>query len=280
MNCMNTCGLFELLGYVGCTLLVPIIGVCTGMDLDGKRDMALGMGLGSVLWGQIVTMGVLEWKTQLYLYRNQSDKKAWNERYVHIQKHVQKHIMNIEGLLLIGGYLMFTWKMGWMPLSYERSRNGIQWINVGGQLLLQDFLQYWMHRWEHRIKWLYRNAHMEHHKHREPVWWDAFDGTCMDTTVMILVPLFFTAQTMRQVNVWSYMTFGTIYANWLTCIHSNTELPWESFFTGIGFGTSRDHLVHHRLYAYNFGHMFMYWDKWFGTYYVIGSVRTQNTRDI
>ena len=31
-------------------------------------------------------------------------------------------------------------------------------------------------------------------------------------------------------------------------------------------GTSADHHVHHKLYKYNYGHLFVYWDVLFGTY--------------
>lgn len=34
----------------------------------------------------------------------------------------------------------------------------------------------------------------------------------------------------------------------------------------VGFGTAADHHVHHKLFKYNFGHLFMYWDSVCGTY--------------
>jgi lathosterol oxidase len=62
------------------------------------------------------------------------------------------------------------------------------------------------------------------------------------------------------------MTFGSLYANWLTLIHAEYVHPWDHVFRIIGFGTAADHHVHHKLFIYNYGHLFMYWDKVFNTY--------------
>mmetsp|Transcript_22601 Transcript_22601/g.39024 ORF Transcript_22601/g.39024 Transcript_22601/m.39024 type:complete len:96 (+) Transcript_22601:2-289(+) len=82
---------------------------------------------------------------------------------------------------------------------------------------------------------------------------------------MILIPLFLTARLVNA-NVWSYMTFGSLYANWLCLIHSEFVMPWDGIFRSLGMGTPADHHVHHKLFKYNFGHLFMYWDKLLGTY--------------
>ena len=112
---------------------------------------------------------------------------------------------------------------------------------------------------------LYQVSHKPHHKFLNPRLFDAFNGSPTDTFLMILVPLFFTANVVRT-NVWSYMTFGSLYANWLCLIHSEYHHPWDRVFRRIGFGTAADHHVHHKLFNYNYGHLFMYYDRLFGTY--------------
>jgi lathosterol oxidase len=62
------------------------------------------------------------------------------------------------------------------------------------------------------------------------------------------------------------MAFGSLYANWLTLIHSEYSHPWDSTFRFLGFGTAADHHVHHKMFVFNYGHLFMYWDRIFGTY--------------
>ena len=62
------------------------------------------------------------------------------------------------------------------------------------------------------------------------------------------------------------MAFGSIYANWLTLIHSEYPLPWDKFFRKFGLGTPGDHHVHHKFFKYNYGHLFMWFDRVCGTY--------------
>ena len=49
-------------------------------------------------------------------------------------------------------------------------------------------------------------------------------GSVTDTALMILVPLYSTAH-LVHCNVWEYMSFGSLYASWLTLIHSECENP-------------------------------------------------------
>ena len=42
--------------------------------------------------------------------------------------------------------------------------------------------------------------------------------------------------------------------------------PWDMAFRAVGFGTAADHHVHHKLFVFNYGHLFMYWDRLLGTY--------------
>ena len=118
------------------------------------------------------------------------------------------------------------------------------------------------------IKWpfnLYFVSHKPHHRFTNPRLFDAFNGSPTDTFLMILVPLVLTARLVNA-NVWTYMAFGSMYANWLTMIHAEYSHPWDGLFRKLGFGTSADHHVHHKLFNYNYGHTFMYWDRMFGTY--------------
>ena len=185
---------------------------------------------------------------------------------------VIKHLSNPEGFVLLGGYLAGTWMFNLMPPSYYvlwESRPSL--VDVALQLLINDFYQTLAHLAEHQIKCIYKNAHKPHHKHTSPMLFDAFDGDFLDTVFMILIPLYSTCLTMayllgRDVSVWSYMIFGSLYANYLCLIHSEYEHPWDSLFMKLGIGTPADHHVHHKLFNRNFGHLFMYWDKMFGTY--------------
>jgi alternative squalene epoxidase len=66
--------------------------------------------------------------------------------------------------------------------------------------------------------WFYRKTHKPHHRFINPKYFDAFNGSLGDTFFMILVPLFITKYFIHT-NVWTYMVFGSLYANWLCLIH-------------------------------------------------------------
>ena len=87
-------------------------------------------------------------------------------------------------------------------------------------LLVQDFVQYVMHVFEHKASpELYKMSHKPHHRFTNPKLFDAYNGSVADTVLMILIPLYVTANVVHC-NVWTYMAFGSLYANWLTLIHS------------------------------------------------------------
>jgi len=179
---------------------------------------------------------------------------------------LKKHLMQLEGIILLFTYLVSTWMLNLMPPSYYRFDGGVNILHVILQLISQDVLQTFMHIGEHKISpALYAKSHKPHHRFTNPKMFDAFDGSIGDTVLMILVPLYITANFVNA-NVWSYMAFGTTYSTWLCLIHSEYSHPWDPLFRRIGFGTAGDHHVHHKLFVYNYGHLFTYWDRLLGTY--------------
>mmetsp|Transcript_93557 Transcript_93557/g.195037 ORF Transcript_93557/g.195037 Transcript_93557/m.195037 type:complete len:334 (-) Transcript_93557:156-1157(-) len=228
------------------------------------KPLGLTLGIMAVAVGQVFML--------FYHYLRRSAKLGKTSR---IQKEVRaydwreglaSHLFQPEGFALIGGYLSGTWMLGWMPASYYSFSGGICWWHVAAQILLQDFFQYLMHFAEHKVHpWIYKQSHKPHHRFTNPRLFDAFDGSLADTVVMIVLPFILVARIVPA-NVWSYMAFGSLYANWLVLIHSEYAHPWDVIFRSLGFGTPADHHVHHRLFVFNYGHLFLYWDRVFGTY--------------
>jgi len=237
----------------------------------------LFLGLLSVGIGQIL---VLLYHATQSLYSRLPDMQQKKDKAVSKQSikssdlaaEIFEHLSQPEGFALLGGYLCSTWMLRIMPASYYSLEGTVCVWHVILQLLLVDFLQYVMHRLEHVCVqyWpaVYQASHKPHHRFTSPKLTDAFHGSAADTVLMILVPLYFTSviSGLVKCNVWSYMAFGTSYANQLCLIHCQYENPWDPVFRALGIGTSADHHVHHKLYKYNYGHIFMYWDWIFGTY--------------
>ena len=215
------------------------------------------LGLTSVLLGQCGVFAYF-WLGKHFFFATPIQTPppyVFSEALVH-------HITRLEGLPLVGLYLVGTWTMGYLPVTYYSFVGGINWSHVALQLLIQDFGQYVVHRLQH--KYLV-HSHHPHHRFTHPKIFDAFDGSLSDTCLMILIPMTITCR-LVPANGWSYMVFGSIYANGLTLIHSEYAHPWDPLFRMIGFGTPADHHMHHKTFRCNFGHLFMYWDRMFGTY--------------
>ena len=233
--------------YFGTSLMVPLV-FSQFITNNNYLHSSIGLllGLVSVTWGQVVTIAYH------YVY----NEIEWSIDEVNA---VKTYFSQPEGFLLLGGYLSAYWVSGYMPSSYYSFSGGIVWKQVLYQLIIQDALQYGMHRIEHLIPFLYKVSHKHHHTHREPKILDAFDGSVADTCCMILFPLFITS-TCIHTNVWTYMVFGTLYANMLTLIHSEFEHPWDPYARLIWVGTAEDHRLHHKTFKWNYGHIFTIWD--------------------
>ena len=206
-----------------------------------------------------------------YLFKNRYKIKKIqnNEKNYTFLESFYKHFSHPEGFLLIGIYLYFTWEFNMLPISYYNFSNNIDLSLISKYLLLQDFLQYSFHRFEHYFShispYIYKISHKFHHKYTNPCFFEAYSGSIIDTFFMILIPLYITSLII-PLKCLDYIICGNIYSCWLTLIHSEFYHPWDIIFQKIGFGTPADHHVHHKTYKHNYGHLFMYWDIIFNTY--------------
>lgn len=240
-------------------------------DATNEQPMPLGLILGilAVVVGHMFVLPIF------YIYRQgtlsggvkPTSIQTKGERKYEFLEGLKTHLTQPEGFVLLSIYLSSTWMMGLMPKSYYSFDEGIKWSRVLLCLATQDFVQYIMHRFEHCFSFeIYKKSHKPHHRFTNPRLFDAFNGSVADTILMILIPLYITANIVRDCNVWTYMVFGSMYANWLVLIHSEYVFPWDSSFRALGLGTPGDHHVHHKLFVYNYGHLFLWFDQLGGTY--------------
>jgi sterol desaturase/sphingolipid hydroxylase (fatty acid hydroxylase superfamily) len=240
------------------------------------KPLGLSLGILAVFIGHVLVVQLFYIYCYYYTNSNNNHNNTHNKpksiqtagaRSYNFFEGLQSHISQPEGFVLLSLYLTLTWMLDLMPPSYYSFEGSIQWSRVFACLVTQDGIQYMMHRLEHSISpEFYKASHKPHHKYTNPRLFDAFDGSVTDTVLMILLPLYGTANIISDCNVWTYMCFGSMYANWLVLIHSEVVLPWDGMFRKIGFGTPGDHHVHHKLFKYNYGHLFMWFDQLGGTY--------------
>ena len=226
--------------------------------------LGLSLGLLGVAVGQLFVI-LYHWLRREGLMGSKVRVQSKLQTEYQFSEGLITHLGQPEGFVLLGSYLSATWMLRVMPDSYYNFEGGIQWGKVLLQLLITDAAQYGMHLVEHQFAKLYKQSHKPHHRFTNPRLFDAFNGSPTDTCLMILLPLSLTAQ-LVHCNLWSCIAFGSLYANWLTLIHSEVHHPWDDFFRKIGFGTPADHHVHHKYFNYNFGHLFLFWDRLGGTF--------------
>eukprot|EP00045_Choanoeca_perplexa_P006350 m.53987 g.53987 ORF g.53987 m.53987 type:complete len:279 (-) comp13597_c0_seq1:31-867(-) len=226
--------------------------------------VGLSLGLGSVALGQVATLIYFYLRREVFQGAGrqiQKEKLSYD-----FWEGMTTHLAQPEGFVILGSYLSFYWMSGMMPASYYSFEGGINWTHVLIQLIIQDGIQTLMHFAEHAVSAeFYKRSHKPHHRWLNPRLFDAFNGSMGDTICMILLPLLLTSR-LVHCNVWSYMVFGTSYSVMLTLIHSEYAHPWDRYVRWLGVGTAADHHVHHKLFKYNYGHLFMWWDRLLGTY--------------
>ena len=209
---------------------------------------------------------------------------------------IQQFIAAPEGFLVLIMYLAIAWIFKLLPATYYSfqgteiqnvclrflfflikyiyyvTTGNINWFGVFAQLLMVDGFMYIQHLCEHKIRFIniYISKHYLHHETTNPILFDAFKGNIFDTMYMIIIPLHLTTiccpSELFVCNVWTYMTFGALYAAFLLLIHCEYSHPWDSFFQSIGFATPSFHHTHHIYNNYNYGHLFEYYDRLFQTY--------------
>jgi sterol desaturase/sphingolipid hydroxylase (fatty acid hydroxylase superfamily) len=117
-------------------------------------------------------------------------------------------------------------------------------------MFLLEFIAYWYHRLSHEIQFIYRNTHMIHHMNIEVYPLDFLEFDYIDNvaqTLYINLPLYFVPMNLND--------YAIIYYFYATCaflIHSDI--------------LTRDHMIHHRRFKYNYGLLFPVFDIIFKTY--------------
>lgn len=237
---------------------------------DSPKPLGLFLGIFAVAVGQVWVWIIFYLFKYGYLSSDSTEPVAIQTKGARpyaFMEGLKTHIAQPEGFVLLGAYLSITWMFRLMPNSYYSFQGTIQWPETFLCLVIQDGIQFTMHYLEHVVSpSFYQMSHKPHHRFTNPRMFDAFNGSVWDTVIMILIPLYLTANIVRNCNVWTYMAFGSSYANWLTLIHSEYAFPWDGAFQRVGFGTPADHHVHHKVFKFNYGHLFMWLDQLAGTY--------------
>ena len=131
--------------------------------------------------------------------------------------------------------------------------------NIIFHLLLVDALYYWIHRTSHRIPFLKKNLHEEHHDVKNLIPTDFLHSNYIEYALNILIiyylPLFFIDISIIEYNISSLIIL----------IHS-IYLHYDTDFLFIpGFINSKYHKNHHEIGGGNYSMVFPIWDNYMNT---------------
>lgn len=117
-------------------------------------------------------------------------------------------------------------------------------------LFVLELIAYWYHRLSHVISYIYKHSHSQHHANIDvyPIDFLEFDfADNVAQTLYINLPLYFV-----PMNTHDYAIIYYFYATCAFLIHSDI--------------LTRDHMIHHRRFKYNYGLLFPIFDIIFKTY--------------
>ncbi|TPX37996.1 hypothetical protein SmJEL517_g00425 [Synchytrium microbalum] len=159
-----------------------------------------------------------------------------------------------------------------MILRDDKPRVMESWYIVIAKLvigaIILDTYQYWMHRYMHTNRYLYRTIHSVHHQLTAPYAFGALynhpvEGLLMDTLGSGI------ASVVTNMHPWTSTIFFTLATLKTVDDHCGYALPWDPlqrFFSN----NAKYHDIHHfgKGIKYNFSQpFFINWDKWCGTDY-------------
>ncbi|XP_051923010.1 cholesterol 25-hydroxylase-like protein [Hippocampus zosterae] len=146
----------------------------------------------------------------------------------------------------------------WSPSSWQL------FTDVFVCFLLFDALFFSWHLCLHRIPWLYRNVHQEHHQHHAPFALQAQDASTSELLSLLLLAQI--SACLVNCHPLSQVVFH-IFNTWLAVEdHCGYNLPWALHRLLPFYGGAPHHHIHHQRHNVNFAPYFTHWDHLFGTY--------------
>lgn len=130
--------------------------------------------------------------------------------------------------------------------------------------LIADFLFYWLHRMVHLPK-LYKKIHKKHHEYKHSFAFVHHYMSRIDAIIFIF-PQIIPALLIHS-HIWS-MILAFVWTQWNAILgHSGyRSYIWEKYFNWIPYMHSTYHDIHHLEFNYNYGAVYTFTDKIFGTF--------------
>ena len=224
----------------------------------------------------LVLVGLLVWETvQPYISQYSRDRPGWKHRSRHAAWNLGVGIVNSVMIALL-----FVWM--WQTSTQWATSAGFGLLNLWeiptavrlfAAVILLDFWTYWWHRMNHRLPWLWR-FHRFHHADQtmDVTTASRFHLVEIALSSFLRVPvLVLLGASMGELAIYEISMFLVVqfhHANIALSERADRLLRW--FIV-----TPLMHKVHHSIRRVeadsNYGSLFTWWDRWFGSWKMIPS---------
>lgn len=210
-------------------------------------------------WILLVPLSVVSFATIEAVVLSLKGRYDWRAYFTSCGDLALRIAMGLLPLGLAAGALLTLWEHRWFTIPMNSAGS---WLVL---IVLQDFCYYWMHRADHRVRWLWA-THSVHHSPETLNLSAAFRLGW--TTRLSAAPIFFAPLVLLgfapQV-VAAALAANLSYQFWLHAAWLPKLGPLEWFLN-----TPTHHRVHHasnpEYLDANFGGVFIVFDRWFGTF--------------
>lgn len=229
-----------------------------------------------VLPAVLVLVGLLVWETlQPYFTQYARDRSGLTSRGKHAAWNLGVGIANSMMIALL-----FVWL--WQASTHWASSAGFGLLNLMelpaavrlvAAVILLDFWTYWWHRLNHRLPWLWR-FHRYHHADQtmDVTTASRFHVVEIALSSLLRVPvLILLGASMGELAIYEVSMFLVVqfhHANIAVPARVDRLLRW--FIV-----TPMMHKVHHSVRRVeadsNYGSLFTWWDRWFGSWNILSS---------
>lgn len=204
----------------------------------------------------ILSLAKIPWFEQ---YRIQKDKPSPSRAQI-LKTMI---IVLLQHFLVIGPIVYFTQDVVTFKWSRDLPtlRSLLTWVFI--YLVIEDFVEYWMHRLFH-TPFLYKHIHKQHHFFQMPFSLCAEYAHPLDFVFCNYIPVMVGPCLFPQhvVIFWAWLALRILLA---TELHTGYSFPWnlENFF--YYYAGPKHHDRHHEAFLGNYGSTFKIWDIIFGT---------------
>lgn len=145
----------------------------------------------------------------------------------------------------------------------EWPSRGVLVTQIAYFFLVEDYLNYWLHRWLHQ-PWLYRRIHSVHHTYDAPFAVTA--AYAHPAEVVILAIPTFAGPALLLPHMYTLFIWQLMRNCEAIDIHSGYELPFSIKSIFPAYAGTAHHDYHHYMHSGNFASVFTWCDRLYGTH--------------